>query len=255
MADPEEVTDDALFGGRLPLAQLRRGYRTNVDALWLAAFAARKKPARACIDLGCGVGPVGLSLAFVGAAERVTLIDVSEETIALAIRNARPFGERVDAQVADLRKPLPKTLMHKFDLVVANPPWAARESRPSPNAVRATARTGDAETLPGFVRAARAALGAAGRACFIYPANDLPQLLMLLAKVGLEPKRLRMIHPLPDAPARAGLVEAKPARPGGLRVESPFYAMRAPGEWSDEARQIIDGQLNPVRQHGDTQLT
>lgn len=242
MADPQ-VTDDALFGGRLPLAQLRRGYRTNVDALWLAAFAARKKPARACVDFGCGVGAVGLSLAFARAAERVTLVDLSEEAIALARRNAASFGDRVEAHVLDLRKPLPPDLMHKFDLVVANPPWAARESRPSPNPARATARTGDADTLPGFVRAARAALGAAGRACFVYPANDLPQLLMLLAKVGLEPKRLRMIHPLPDAPARAGLVEAKPARPGGLRVESPFYAMRAPGQWSDEARRIIDGEL------------
>jgi tRNA1(Val) A37 N6-methylase TrmN6 len=66
---------------------------------------------------------------------------------------------------------------------------------------------------------------------------------MLLARAGLEPKRLRMIHPLPDAPARAGLVEAKPARPGGLRVESPFYAMRAPGEWSAEARRIMEGTL------------
>jgi tRNA1Val (adenine37-N6)-methyltransferase len=242
VADPE-VSDDALFGGRLALAQLRHGYRTNVDALWLAAFAARKRPARACLDLGCGVGPVGLSLALSGAAERVTLVDVSAEAIALAARNAEPFGDRVDAHVVDLRKPLVTSLTHKFDLVVANPPWAARESRPSPNPARAVARTGDAETLPGFVRAARAALGAAGRACFVYPANDLPQLLLLLAKVGLEPKRLRMIHPLPDAPARAGLVEAKPARPGGLRVESPFYAMRAPGEWSDEARRIIEGTL------------
>ncbi len=243
MADPGEVSEDALFGGRLPLAQLRHGYRTNVDALWLAAFAARKRPARACLDLGCGVGPVGLSLLVAGAAERVTLVDVSEASIALAARNGAPFGERVETCVVDLREPLPPALMHKFDLVVANPPWASRESRPSPNPARATARTGDPDTLPGFVRAARAALGAAGRACFVYPANDLPQLLMLLAKVGLEPKRLRMIHPLPDAPARAGLVEAKPARPGGLRVESPFYAMRAPGEWSDEARRIMEGTL------------
>jgi hypothetical protein len=28
-----------------------------------------------------------------------------------------------------------------------------------------------------------------------------------------------------------------------LRVESPFYAMRAPGEWSAEARRIMEGTL------------
>jgi tRNA1Val (adenine37-N6)-methyltransferase len=239
VASPEEVTRDALFKGRLSLAQLRDGYRTNVDALWLAAFAARKKPARACVDLGAGVGAVGLSLVALGAAARATLIDVDAQAIALAEENAQPFTD-VDVVQHDLRKPLPRALMHKFDMVVANPPWAPR-SRPSPR--RALARTGDEATLPGFVRAARAALGAAGRACFVYPANELATLLMCLSKVGLEPKRLRMIHPLPDAPARAALVEAKPGRPGGLRVETPFVAMRAPGDWSAEAQRILAGEL------------
>lgn len=243
MAAPQEVTNDALFSGRLPLTQLRHGYRTNVDALWLAAFAARK-PSRACVDLGAGVGPIGLSLIVCGVATRVTLVDLSEDAIALATQNARDaaVSERVDGVVADLRRPLPRALMHKFDLVVANPPWSPR-SRPSPVTARAVARTGDEATLPGFVRAARAALGAAGRACFVYPANDLALLLAALARVGLEPKRLRMIHPLPDAPARAALVEAKPGRPGGLRVETPFIAMRAPGQWSEEATRILAGEL------------
>lgn len=239
MADSEEVTRDALFRGQLPLAQLRDGYRTNVDALWLAAFAARPKPARACLDLGCGVGAVGLALVVRERASRATLLDISPEAIELAKKNGAGLAG-VDAAVVDLRAPLPAPLMHQFDLVVANPPWAPT-SRPSPHASRATARTGDPATLPGFVRASRAALGAGGRACFVYPANELATLLGLLHGVGLEPKRLRMIHPLPDAPARAALVEAKPGRAGGLRVESPLIAMRAPGAWTEEAAKIIDG--------------
>jgi tRNA1Val (adenine37-N6)-methyltransferase len=244
VADPQEVTRDALFSGRLPLAQLRSGYRTNVDALWLAAFAARDRPSRACVDLGSGVGAVGLALVVSGAAQRATLIDIACDAIELATDNARDAGmsDRIDVDVLDLRNPLPAERMHKFDLVVANPPWSPG-SRPSPRAHRATARTGDDATLPGFVRAARAALGAAGRVCFVYPSNQLAVLICELSKVGLEPKRLRLVHPLPDAPARAVLVEAKPARPGGLRVESPFVAMRSPGEWTDEAARIIAGQL------------
>ena len=34
-----EITRDALLRGRLSLYQPRAGYRFNVDALWLAAFA------------------------------------------------------------------------------------------------------------------------------------------------------------------------------------------------------------------------
>ncbi|MBI2394852.1 MAG: methyltransferase [Deltaproteobacteria bacterium] len=251
MAGRDQVTVDTLWGGRLPIAQRAVGYRTNVDALWLAAFAAAgasaagAKPARACVDLGAGVGVVGLALVVDGAARGATLLEIDPALVELARRNAEAahVADRVDVRESDLRGPLVDSLRHRFDLVVANPPWAARPTRPSPDAAKARARTADPATLPGFVRAARAALGAAGRACFVYPATELPHLFRALREVGLEPKRLRLVHPLPDAPARAALVEAKPARPGGLRVEAPFFAMRAPSIWSDEATRIIGGRL------------
>lgn len=238
-----EATRDTLLRGRLVLEQPKAGYRTNVDALWLAAFAARDKRARACLDLGAGVGAVGLSLLCVDAVERLALSDIEPSLVALAQKNGEPWPGRVETHVVDLRAPLPDSLRHRFDLVVSNPPWAARPTRASPDPRKARARTGDPDTTLGFVRAARAALGAAGRACFVYPANELPHLLSTLRTVGLEPKRLRLVHPLADAPARAALVEAKPARPGGLRVEPPFVAMDAPGAWTAEASAILDGDF------------
>lgn len=244
MAGGEEVTRDALLDGRLALEQPGGGYRANVDALWLAAFASGGRRARAVIDLGAGVGTIGLALLAVDAIDNVTLVEIDPLLSGLAANNARAFPGRVEVVETDLRAPLPEALQHRFDLVVANPPWAARPTRPSPDPRKARARTGDPDTTAGFVRAARAALGAAGRACFVYPAQELPHLLQALDRSGLPPKRLRAIHPLPDAPARAVLVEAKPARKGGLRVESPFVAMRAPGEWTDEAAAILTGAFS-----------
>jgi tRNA1Val (adenine37-N6)-methyltransferase len=237
---------DALLRGRLPLVQPARGYRVNVDALWLADFARRStkdKPARRCLDLGSGVGAVGLALMVMDGARAATLLDIDEGLIDLARRNAdrAGLGERVDVVIADLCAPLPSSLVHAFDLVVANPPYGVSgASRPSANERRARARTGSLDTLAAFARAARQALGAAGRACFVFPASDLERLFAALRKTGLEPKRMRLVHPLPNAPARVVLVEAKPARAGGLRVEPPFVAMTAPGTWSEEARRILE---------------
>lgn len=248
MAGPGEVDalpvrEDALLRGRVPLRQPRDGYRVNVDALWLAAFARGARPSRAAIDLGAGVGAVGLVLAVTEGAERVTLLDVDAALCALARENAgaAALAPRVEVTCADLAAGLPRELFGRFDLVVANPPYAVAEAaRPSPDPRRARARTGEETTLLAFAKAARVALGAAGRACFVYPAADLERLLGTLRGVGLEPKRLRMVHPLPDRPARVALVEAKPARRGGLRVAAPFIAMRAPGQWSEEASAILE---------------
>jgi tRNA1Val (adenine37-N6)-methyltransferase len=238
-----DLRQDALLRGRLPLLQPARGYRVNVDALWLAHFTRQAKPARRCLDLGSGVGAVGLALLLNEGARSATLLDVDDALVALARRNAdgAGLGDRVDVVTADLHARLPAALVHAFDLVVANPPYGVSgAARPSKDARRARARTGSRDTLAAFARAARQALGAAGRACFVFPATDLERLLAALRSTGLEPKRMRLVHPLPQAPARVVLVEAKPARAGGLRVEPPLVAMRAPGDWSEEARRILE---------------
>ena len=44
-----ETTTDALFGGAVVLRQPRRGYRVNVDALLLAAFAVETRTYRLAV--------------------------------------------------------------------------------------------------------------------------------------------------------------------------------------------------------------
>ena len=57
-----ELTEDALLGGRVRLLQPRRGYRVAVDAVLLAA-AIDAAAGERVLDLGAGVGAVGLCLA------------------------------------------------------------------------------------------------------------------------------------------------------------------------------------------------
>lgn len=234
-----ETTRDALLRGRLSLWQPRAGYRVNVDALWLAAFARGKKRAIHAIDLGSGVGAVGLASLVMGVAERATLVELDPDLVELARRNCEGFAAQ--AQVVDLEERLPESLTARFDLALANPPYGDPRDATSPDPKKARARTAGEKTLPGFVRAARASLGAKGRACFVYAARDLQRLLELLVTSGLEPKRLRLVHARANEPAGVALVEAKPARPGGLRVEAPLVVMNDDGTFTDAARAILEG--------------
>jgi tRNA1(Val) A37 N6-methylase TrmN6 len=234
-----EITRDALLRGRLSLFQPRAGYRVNADALWLAAFARGKKRAIRAIELGAGVGAVGLAALVMGVAERATLVELDPDLVELARRNCEGF--EAEAQLVDLEERLPESLTARFDLALANPPYGDPRDATSPDPQRARARTAGEKTLPGFVRAARASLGAKGRACFVYAARDLPRLLELLVASGLEPKRLRLVYARANEPAGVALVEAKPARPGGLRVEAPLVIMNDDGTFTDEARAILEG--------------
>lgn len=219
------TTRDTLFGGRLVLEQpaRQRGYRVNVDALLLAAFAAagRAFPARHAVDLGSGVGGVGLSLLHLRAARHLTMLELDPRLVELAAKNARANGwdASVDVHCHDLGRALPTALHAIADVVVANPPYVPPGRGRAPASVRAPARMGSLET---FVHAARVVAGRRARVCFVYPAIELTTLMATFREHGLEPKRLRFVHAGPDEPARVALVEAVAGKPGGLGVEPPL---------------------------------
>lgn len=244
------VTHDRLFAGTLSLRQpaRRTGYRVNVDALLLGAFAAgvlaggeprppRAARARHAVDLGSGVGAVGLTLLHLGAASRSTFVEIDEALAHLAIENAEENGwaERVHVIHADVAHAA-KQLAGSADLVVCNPPYVPPGRGRAPADRVRGARYGE---LAAFVDAARKIAGRRSRVCFVYPAIEATSLLTTLRARGLEPKRLRAVHGRAASPARVVLVESAPAKPGGLSIEPPFVETDSRGARSAELAALL----------------
>lgn len=254
------VTQDSLFGGSIVLFQPPRGagYRTNVDALLLAAFAAATtpgmgtaepprrpgeradaeaplRPAAVAYDLGAGVGAVGLSLLRLGAARQVVLVEIDETPAALARRNLDAngwtgLGEVLHADVRDVAR----ARRGEATLIVCNPPYVPPgRGRVATNEERA--RMGE---LSVFVEAARQLAGRRARVCFVYPAQELGALLSTLAAEGLHAKRMRLVHGTPKAPARVALVEARAGAHGGLIV-LPALVERENGQYTPELTRLL----------------
>ena len=240
-----ETTEDALFGGALTLHQPAGGYRVNVDALLLAAFAATGRVARLAVDLGAGTGAVGLALHHVGAARRVVLVEREADLAELCAKNLALSGapgavEPVDLDAAEL----PRSLVQRADLVVTNPPFFPDgRGRPRRDPKSRRARSGGLEP---FLRgAARTLAGPSASACVVYPAPALPELLAVAAAHGLVPKRLRLVHSTSERPARVALVELRRAKPGGLVVEPPLVEWSTPRRRSEELEHVVAGRFGP----------
>jgi len=211
------TTRDALEG--LVLEQPSDGYRVNVDAVLLADFAGASRGV--AFDLGAGAGAIGLLLAMRGGLREVVLVERDARYAELARANARHNGihDCVSVLQADVAS-VAAGRRGTGSLVVCNPPYVRPGSGRAPKDTRAAARVGD--PLP-FVRAARDLLGRRGRACFVYPAADFVAFARDLADAGLHPKRARFVHASRETAARIVLIEAKPGKAGGLRVEAPLF--------------------------------
>ncbi len=235
----DAATKDALFGGQVVLYQPPRGqgYRTNVDALLLASFAAGSRPAAVAFDLGAGVGAVALSLLQLEAARRVVLVEVDRSAAAVAQQNlqANGWGERGEVVHADVRQ-VARSMRGEADLVVCNPPYVA-PGRGRVSASQVRARMGEVSV---FVEAARQVAGKKARVCFVYPAQELGAMLGTMEREGLHAKRMRLVHATAEAPARVVLLEARAGRAGGLIVAPPFVERDARG-YTEEMRSVLAG--------------
>jgi tRNA1Val (adenine37-N6)-methyltransferase len=186
------------------------GYRVNLDPVLLASFVS---PARHVVDLGAGVGVIGILLLASGKAERVTAVELQPELAALARENARENGlaDRLEILEGDLRSlELPAA-----DAAVFNPPYfLPSEGRGAPHAGVDVARREHHGTLADFVACATACVraekvpGTPSRVSAIIPARRSDELERLLAEAGAGRVRRRAVVPRPGKAPTAMLVEA-----------------------------------------------
>jgi len=200
----------------------KAGYRVNVDAVHLAEFASPNRRVRRAVDLGAGVGAVGLFLLDRDRVEHVTFVEIDATLATFAARNVEDNGwaHRASVVQGDVA-----SFTEQVDLVVCNPPYVAPGRGRSPAPSLARAKRGP---LTVFLDAARRCAGRRARVCFVYPAIESTTLMTELRKRGLEPKRLRFVHARASQPARVVLVEACAAKPGGLVVEPPLIEISRP---------------------------
>lgn len=124
--EPSPFTLDLLVGD-WKIWQLRRGQRFSTDDLSTAWLAARVAPgARRLLDIGAGIGSVGLMTLWRMAPEaHLTMVEAQAESQALAHRTvaSNNLGDRVHLRLGDLRDDAVIPERDHFDLVTGSPPY------------------------------------------------------------------------------------------------------------------------------------
>ena len=77
---------------------------------------------RIVVDLGCGTGIFSIAAALVGA-KKVIGVDIDEECVKIAKKEAEKFGEKIEFIVKDVRD-----VDFRCDTVLMNPPFGAQRS-------------------------------------------------------------------------------------------------------------------------------
>jgi tRNA1(Val) A37 N6-methylase TrmN6 len=122
--EPHETLD--AISGHFRLFQLRDGHRFSTDDILTAWYGTSWCPtARTALDLGSGIGAVGMICAWRLPGARFVTVEAQSESVALARKSARYNGltERYEIREGDFREPGILRAEEKSDLITGSPPY------------------------------------------------------------------------------------------------------------------------------------
>jgi tRNA1(Val) A37 N6-methylase TrmN6 len=242
---------DAILGERLRLRQPIGGHRVGADAVLLAAAAGA--PARRLVDVGAGVGAVGLALLQRWREARGDLVEIDRGLAALACENAALNGLSERARVVAIdaldapRRREAGLADGEADLVVANPPFFdARKVRASPDSRRAGAHVAPARPdavspLEAWIVASLALLAPSGRFVMIHRPDALEAILLAIGR-RLGAIALLPVHPRAEQNANRLLIAGVKGSRAPLRIAPPLVLHQASGAFTARAEAIHRGE-------------
>ena len=236
--------------------QNKNGYRFSVDALLLYSFVNLKRVSKIA-DLGAGSGIIGLLLAKKYPSASIMLIELQKSLAVLAKKNIslNDLEGRVNIANTDIKhlySELEKSyvihsqagsyksgLNESFDLVVSNPPFRKpKTGLLSEGDERAIARHELKLPLQDLIKAGSLLLKHHGRLCIIHLPERLAEIIDVMRRHGMEPKRLRFVHSNISSEAKMVLIEAVKGGKTGLKTERPLFIYNEDGSYTEEMERL-----------------
>lgn len=200
------------ISGYFRLFQLKAGHRFSTDDVLTAWYGTTWAPtAERVLDLGSGIGSVGMTAAWRLPAARFVTVEAQKESVRLARKSARWNGleERYEIRQGDFRDEKALGADETFDLVLGSPPYfppgsGAEGDHPQKIACRFELRG----TIADYCEIAAKHLAPGGVFACVFPVNPLEQLKRVRSAAkgaGLAVVRWREIVFREDEPPLVGL--------------------------------------------------
>jgi tRNA1(Val) A37 N6-methylase TrmN6 len=225
----DEVTVDALTGG-WTIAQRVKGHRHSTDDLLTGWYAGEVVPdARRILDLGAGLGSVGLIALW--RSPRASLVAIEAQDISFELLTSNIARNGLDARVRAIHGDLREVrLDERFDLVTGSPPyWDLDKGIMPADPQKQYARFELRGDVRDYALAARAHLADGGRFVFCFPAPAIQseRAEAACAAADLVIERSRDVVPRAGERPLFTLFACRRAEEAGpARVHEPPHAVR-----------------------------
>jgi len=235
---PGETVDDLQNGYKI--IQKNNSFRYGVDAVLLAEFADIKQGS-SVIDLGTGTGVISILIYARRKIADITALEIQKDIADMAERSVRLNGLEKSIKVLcmDLRDSPELLGRARYDCIVTNPPYMKKGCGiNNPSETKAISRFEIMCSLEEVLMTSKALLKPGGKFFMVHRTDRLADIIYEMRNNGIEPKRIRFVHP--SAGKRPNLLLIEGARGGNkeLKFMDPLYIYSKAGEYTEEIQRI-----------------
>ena len=236
-----EVINDLLGYPGLKIIQDPEMFSFSIDSMILGYFATINKKVNNIVDFCTGNAPIPLYLTLRTKAH-ITGIEIQKKVYELALKSVKMNNK--DNQITLLNedlKGISNRLKEKVDLITCNPPFFKlnETSNINKSEYKTIARHEVKITLEECVLEASKILSTGGYFAMVHRPDRLVEILEVMKKYKLEPKRLQFIYPKIDSEPNHILIEGIKDGNPGLKVLKPLIVYEN-GKWSKEILEIYN---------------
>lgn len=208
----------------------------GMDAVLLANFARVKEQEKA-LDLGTGTGIIPILLTAKTEGQSFVGLEIQEESADMARRSVlhNHLEEKVEIVTGDIKEAAEIFGPVSFDVITVNPPYMiGQHGITNASDTKAIARHEVLCTLDDVLRESAKLLKPKGRFYMVHRPFRLAEILSKMVAVGIEPKRMKMVHPFVDKEPNMVLIEGLRGGNSRMIVEPPLVVYKEVGIYNDE---------------------
>jgi len=218
-----------------------------LDSVLLANFVTIKLSDKKIIDFCCGNAPVPMLMSFRTKA-RIFGVELQKEVYSLGYDSV--LENRMDEQIklinGDVKNVASFIDSESMDVVTCNPPYFKYQesSLVNDNNIKTIARHEIKLDLEDVIKSAKFVLKNGGTFAMVHRPDRMIEIINLMQKYGIEPKKIRLVYPKVGKDANILLIEGVKNGKSGLKIISPLYTHNEDGSYVDEIRKMFGGNDN-----------
>ena len=217
-------------------------FNFSLDSVLLPNFITINKTAKEILDIGCGNAPIPLILSTKTKAH-ITGVEIQKEVFDLALESVKinNLENQINIINADINELYKELETESFDIITCNPPFfkVKEDSNLNESEYKTIARHEIKLNIEEVIKISRKLLKNNGVLGIVHRPERLVDIVDIMRKYNIEPKKVRLVYPKKDKEANILLIEGTKNGNPGIKILPPLYSHDEDGSYTEEIQKFF----------------